>query len=124
MTGALDSTALNTASRLMAKFGKAMTLTRRPGTYDPTTGMVSDTAPQVVTLNGLPDSTYRKLGQTYGSELIQSGDLDVLVAAKGLTLTPAPGDELSWGPEIYKVQLVKPTYSGEQVATYNLLVRR
>lgn len=124
MTGALDTTARNTASRLLAKFGKAMTLTRAAGTYDLATGTTTPGTPQTASVNGYPDATYRKLGQTYGAELVQAGDLDVMVAAKGLAFTPAPGDQLSWGSEVYKVQQVKPTYSGEQVALYNLLVRR
>lgn len=124
MTGALDTRMRATASRLLGKYGKAMTLTHTvAGTYNHSTGMTGSPSVTTAQVNGYVDDAFRKLGATYGPDLVQAGDHDVMFAALGLPFTPVPGDTITIDGQVMKAYIVKPTYSGEKVALYNLLVR-
>ena len=66
----------------------------------------------------------RGLGFKFGHDLIQGGEIQATIPAKGLAITPAPGDKLTVGAVTYSVVDVRPIYVMDQVATYELLVRR
>lgn len=125
MTGALDTAARNTASRLLAKFGKALTLTRAtPGTYDIPSGKTTGDTTASYTVNGYVDgSSTRYLGLKYGPDLIKGGEIEITIPALNLAIVPTEGDQIAVGSQKFIVLKVGPTYSGELVATYALLVR-
>lgn len=92
-----DKTA-DTALRLLTKFGRAATIARRTGTYDPVAGSTSGAAEEEspATVVNLPAS--QSLNQKFQNAFLeesQKGQVDFyLVAAKGLTFTPEGGDLL------------------------------
>jgi hypothetical protein len=81
-----------TALRLLRKYGQFMTLTQNtPGSYDPATGSVSTSASGETVTGAVFDYPAKMIDGT----LIRQGDKTVYLAAKGMTLTPAPGMTLT-----------------------------
>ena len=120
MTGLLDTRARATAETMIAKFGKAMTLTREAvGTYVPSTGSapVTATSYAVIGVVSQPSNTVLAMG------LAQAGDIVVLLAAKSLTVAPQAGDVLVIDAANWQVLGVRSMFSGELVATYELQAR-
>jgi len=120
MTGALDSRARATAERMIAAYGKAMTLRRQvAGTYDATTGAaaVTNTDYAVVGVLGAPSKTM------LDTNAAQSSDMGVLLAASALTVVPLVGDDLVADGVTWEIIAVRATYSGELVAVYEALAR-
>lgn len=77
-----------TALRLLEKYGQHMTLTTRTtGTYVPATGTSAVTEAGQTVTGAVFDYPAHKIDGT----LIRVGDKQVIVAASGLTVTPAPG---------------------------------
>jgi hypothetical protein len=88
----------DTALRLLTKFGRAVILARRTGTYDPVAGSTTggSEAQSPATVVNLPasQSINQKFQNTF-LEASQKGQIDFyLVAAKGLTFAPEGGDLL------------------------------
>jgi len=120
MTGALDTRARATAETMIAKFGKAMTLKREVvGTYDATQG----TAPVVPVSHSVIGVVSQPSVQSVASDLAQSGDLVVMISAKALSVVPQAGDILLMDSVPWQIITVRSTYSGEEVALYELLTR-
>lgn len=63
--------------------------------------IASDTTGQAVEIPGDPDA-YRALG------LVASNPVTVLVAAKGLGVTPRPGVSFRWAARVYTVTTATP----------------
>jgi hypothetical protein len=126
MTGALDTTARRLASRLIGKYGKALTYKQAAGgTYDPATQTTTGGTLTSHAVNGyLGPQSARYLGDKYGTNLIQGGELEVSLDAAGLGITPAPGDLLALEGVDRRVIVARPNYSGELVYQWDLLVRR
>jgi hypothetical protein len=120
MTGALDTRARATAEAMIAKFGKAMTLRRATvGTYDTATA----TSPVVPTSYAVVGVVSQPSDANIQAGLAQAGDLQVLLAAKPLTVVPQPGDVLLSGVVTWQMLSVRSIYSGELIALYNVLAR-
>ena len=120
MTGLLDTRARATAEAMIAKFGKAMTLKREAvGTYDAAQGAapVTATSYEVVGVVTQPSNSMLSMG------LAQGGDLVVMLAAKAMAAVPQAGDVLVMDSAIWQVLSVRSMFSGELVATYELLAR-
>ena len=126
MTGALDSLARGLASSLLGQYGKAMTLTRTvAGAYDPATGTTGAPTVTAVAVNGYLDGfSLQGYGTAFKEGLIQDGDQKASIPALGLSFDPAPGDTLTIDGWPWTVIKAQPTWSGEQVAMWDLQVRK
>ena len=117
-----DATARATAERLIARFGKAITLRRAARTYDPATGKTTDTTQDFLVKISPPDRFRENL---VDGELVRSGDLQAFMAAKGAPVVPeqttdkAIIDGVPW-----TLVRVDPVFSGEQAAFYTLHMRK
>lgn len=89
--------------------GAAVTFPDATGTapvFDQTTetwtaGTLTDVTGRAVEIPGDPN-TYQALS------LVQSNPVTLLLAASGLTITPAPGMSFTWAGTAYTVRLVSP----------------
>ena len=120
MTGKLDSRARDTAERMIAAYGKAMTLRRTvTGTYDTTQGAAPTTPTDypVVGVLGAPSKTM------IDTHAAQSSDMGVLLAAQALQAAPLVGDDLVAEGVTWEIVAVRAIYSGELVAIYEALAR-
>ena len=117
----LDAKMRSTASRLLAKFGKAVPITVVVKTYSPSSGAFTVTSTTTTTVNGAVSEF--SAGITGNADVI-SGDLKVTIAAMDLTQEPLAGDTVVIDGQTYKVINVFPTYSGELVALWKLQVRK
>jgi hypothetical protein len=121
MATLLDTRMRATAERLIAQYGKAMTLRRQvEGTYNPATANASigtsDYA--VIAVVSTPSNAMLAAG------LAQASDLVVMLAAKPLLIEPAVGDILIVDGAAWRILYVRAMFSGEQIATYELLARK
>lgn len=116
----LDSNAVATALRLLNKYGKQITYTHvTAGIYNPATGSAT------ATTSAITPKVYVDVftGDKFWSNLIVAGDRKVLAAGDSFTTVPKPGDTLTIGAVIFTVLAVKPLYSGNSVALYEIAAR-
>ena len=120
---------LSTVSGVFAKLGglaASATITRTVlGAYDPVTGGPTPGSTTTINTKAVLDATsLRTLGLRYGEGLVQTGDIEAMIPAAGLTFDPAAGDILTLGGVTYTVIGARPTYEGATPVIWNLLVRR
>ena len=96
------------------------------GAYDPVAGKIgigstASCACQVV----LDTMSIRGLGFKFSLDdgMVQTGFIDALIPAKGLTFAPMPDDTLTVNGTPYNVVLVRPTYAGSVPIAYLMMVR-
>jgi hypothetical protein len=111
-----------TASRLLAKFGTAMTHTAIvAGVYDPVTQTVSAPATVATAIRGLimdgADSRDER-----GAALSTVGQRRIYLA--GADTTPKIGDRVTVGAATYTINDVLPVYAGDVVALYDVRAAR
>ena len=120
---------LNTVSGVFARLGglaASATITRTvAGAYDPVTGGPTTGSTTAINTKAVLDASSTKaLGSRYGEGLVQTGDLEAMIPAAGLTFDPAAGDSLTVGGVAYVVIGARPTYEGSTPVLWQLLVRR
>lgn len=121
MTGALDARMRSLAERLVDKFGKPVTLRRTSSTYNPVTGTTSETTANHA-VNAVVELYEDRL---IDGSLVQVGDMRVTVPAASLSVEPSTTtDTLILDGDTWQLVRVLPVWSGEQVATYQLQVRK
>jgi len=122
MTGALDTRMRATASRLINQFGATMVLRRQAGVYYPATGKNTETAADYDVVGSPP---YPVDLRRVDGEMVRQGDAETILAASDLTFTPdQTTDHIVFGGEAWSIVAVQPIYSGEQVAAYELRLRK
>lgn len=125
MSTALDVRAKNTAYRLIAKYGKSMTLTETTrGAKNFDTGVTaSGTATEYSIKGAIMEYTSREIdGKT-----VKFGDKKILTYAKDLPTTldsSAYLYTLTISSAVWNVVTINPGYSGEDIAYYELQVRQ
>ncbi len=119
----LDDRFLPLAERLLAKYGKAVTVTQytAAGGYDPATSAVPAPTEVVTQTKGFIEQA-RKY---FNPDLIEKTDLAVLIAGQSLLTAPVPGDHLTFAAPVGDKIVIQdePVYSGESIALHVLLVR-
>ena len=120
---------LNTVSGVFAKLGglaASATITRTvAGAYDPVTGGPTPGSTTTINTKAVLDGSGTKaLGFRYGEGLVQTGDLEAMIPAAGLSFAPAAGDSLTVGVVAFTVIAARPTYEGSMPVLWQLLVRR
>jgi len=112
----LDTRFRALATRLINKYGKSITLTSvTTGSYNPATGSVTNTT-SAASVKALVEDY--KTG--FADGLVKIGDKKFTVAAIDLSSSPKPGDTITLGSATYSVIRVIETWSGEQIASYEL----
>ena len=128
MATALDRALPPVAARLIAQFGKSITLIY-PGAgpvYDPETGTTIEGPPVEVETKGIVEEYPAMLtlaGQS-SADGIRRGDRKLTIAARGLPGPPTPECTVRIDGLVYQVVQVDATYTGELVGLYTLQIRR
>lgn len=110
--------------------GMAMTVRRTStGTYDPATGKTTGATDTDYDAWGLIQSqripqTGNAGERTFNGTLIQTDDEFILLAASGLTITPAALDKLVISSVVYSIVTLIAVKPGGVVLFYRLLVRK
>jgi hypothetical protein len=116
---ALASALQKTASKLMSKFGGALTYRKvTSGTYNATTGTMGETATDYVLRGVLQDVNGREV-----NELIQAGDKRLFIAATDLAVTPNTADRVVIGAISHQIISVQTIEQDNQPITYELVLR-
>ena len=116
---ALASALQKTASKLMSKFGGALTYRRvTSGAYNASTGAVTETATDYAMRGVLQDVTAREV-----NELIQAGDKRLFIAATDLAVTPSTADRVVIGAVSHQIINVQTIEQDNQAITYELVLR-
>lgn len=121
MTGALDAEMRDTAKELADELGKPVTITRETSSFDPSTGDTTTTTTDY-NANAAPPEQFN-LDKVDGT-LVQAGDVILAVPAKGLSISPNTSDKAKFDGDTYTIASVRPRYSGEQVALWELQLRK
>lgn len=115
--GTLDALT-KVAKKLHAKFGTEVTLRQvTTGAYDPAIGTAAETV-TTVNISGVPAAySDMEFGDT-----IKQGDLRLTIA--GEDATPTMDDEVEFGGNRYEIVDIKVQYATDDVAYYELQLRR
>ena len=114
----------------LSKGGVSMTLRRTAdGVYNPSTGSFSGSAVSDYLTVGLIQA--RSLYQTgavgqrfFNGVLVQTDDQFIVLAAAGLAITPAPGDQLIIVGTVFTVMTMIPIRPGGVDLMYRILARK
>jgi len=107
------------ASKLMARFGGVVTIRRvSAGVYNPETGTVTETATDTVTRGVLEDVSLREV-----TDLVQSGDKRLTIAAADVTVAPTTADEVVITGTVYQVITVRTIEQYNTPITHELILR-
>jgi hypothetical protein len=113
----------------LQKDGMAMTLRRQTaGTFNPATGSYTGASTTdyatwgLITAQSMPQSG--NTGERFNGMQVQTDDQFILLAASGLTATPAAGDLLVIAAVIYSIVTLIALKPGGVVLFYRLLVRK
>ncbi len=109
-----------TASNLISKFGKLITLSRHSdGVYDPQTGELSASSVSDLSIKALVKD-FKPFEFSGGA--IQTGDKKITLAALN-TISPKLADSITIDTVIYSVVSVKTIWDGEFAVMFELQVR-
>jgi hypothetical protein len=116
---ALASSLQKTASKLMGKFGGALTYRRvTSGAYNASTGAVTETATDYSLRGVLQDVNAREV-----NELVQAGDKRLFIAATDLAVTPSTADRVVIATVSHQIITVQTIEQDNQAITYELVLR-
>jgi len=118
----LDALFPGLAARLIDKFGADASLETVTKTDDLATGKVTESVSAAVVKITPPEPF--TVGLIDGT-LVEAGDLTTLVAAQGLSATPAANrDRLIFASETWQIVAVDPIFSGDAATAYRLQLRQ
>lgn len=116
---ALASSLQKTASKLMGKFGGALTYRRvSGGAYNASTGAITETTTDYSLRGVLQDVKAREV-----NELIQAGDKRLYIAATDLAVTPNTADRVIISTISHQIINVQTIEQDNQSITYELVLR-
>jgi uncharacterized membrane protein len=116
---ALASSLQKTASKLMGKFGGALTYRRvSGGAYNASTGAITETTTDYNLRGVLQDIKAREV-----NELIQAGDKRLFIAATDLAVTPSTADRVIISTISHQIINVQTIEQDNQSITYELVLR-
>lgn len=117
----LDTRARGQALRMIDRYGKLITFTRRmPGTYNPSTSTVTpvDTVQTVKAYLSSPSKQQLDKG-------VLATSMVALLAAQALTVgDPTPADRFTVDGKVYTVGWTDKLWSGEQVALWTIELKK
>ncbi len=117
MTTEFDLIFVPLAFELIDEFGKTVVVTEVdvPSSYNPKTGLVTED-PITHTIKIIPPDMFKKA--FVDGDLIETGKHVTGFAAQGLAFTPRNGMTLDLDGEIHTETVMKPIYSGDEIALY------
>jgi hypothetical protein len=116
---ALASSLQKVASKIVGKFGGAVTIRRiTMGAYNPATGTAAETTTNTSVRGVLEDVSLREV-----NDLIQAGDKRLLIAAAGLANAPTPADRVIIAGRTLQVIDVRTIEQDNIAITYQLILR-
>lgn len=116
---ALANSLSKVASKLMAKFGGAVTIRRViTGVYNPITGNVSQTTADILVRGLLEGVNVREV-----NDLIQAGDKQLTIAAADLAVPPTTADLVLIANVAHQVIRVQIVEQDNFPITYQLTLR-
>lgn len=118
----LDDTLVPKTKAILDDLGKSMILAvKDDGTYNPD-GSVTGQVESTQTVAASPPIEYSS--RLVDGDAIRQGDVQVFIAAQGLTLTPAEKMSVTFDGQVWRAVGVKPVYSGDLIALWDLQLRR
>lgn len=124
---ALDTKARATAFRLVKKYGKSVTYQKRTGestqVYNETTGLFEDTPVFVSYQTKIAPPVGPKPDDLKDGQILAS-DLRFELPALGTTFDPTPNDRMVLDTVTWTVKRVKPQYSGDLIAYWDIFIGR
>jgi hypothetical protein len=116
---ALAASLQKTASKLMSKFGGALTYRKvTSGAYNAATGIMGETVTDYALRGVLQDVNAREV-----NELVQAGDKRLFIAATDLAITPSTADRVVIGTVSHQIINVQTIEQDNQPITYELVLR-
>ena len=116
---ALASPLRKVASKLMARFGGAVTIRRvATGSYDPATGTIAETNTDTTVRGVLEDVNIREV-----NELVQAGDKRLIVAAADLTTAPTTVDKVLINTVVHQIIRIQTIEQDNTAITYEIILR-
>jgi len=120
MTTALDSVLAPVAAKFINQFGTTVRYTSKTlSAYNTTTGTVDQTIKNLE-LKAIIDSVRSRASNTGQTEVTKR----LTMAASSFSVAPTEGDTVVLNKVTYIVDAVESNYSGDDVATYELNLRR
>lgn len=116
----LDAELRQVALDLIDELGKTVQFRTVLASYEPTTGLTTESSEVFVDVKATPPAPKRLFLQD--DDILVHGDLYFYIAAQGLTFTPYNGQIIKIESETMRIVSVDPIYSGEQVCIYGLRV--
>ena len=118
----LDDKLVPLALSLVAKFGKLVVFKEVTKTYTAATGDVVESA---IINHSVKVTPPEKFDDTLvNGEIIQVGDTKVSLPKSGLLFTPITGMQVTIDSVTWKIVTVSPIYTCEQIALYELQLRK
>lgn len=115
----LASSLRSTASKLMAKFGGLVTIRRITlGSYNATTGAISETATDTTIRGTLQDVNRREV-----NELVQASDKRLIIAAADISAAPTTIDKVLISSVVHQIIKVATIEQDNLPITYELILR-
>jgi hypothetical protein len=105
---------------LVDRKGKTVTYTKRVQTFTVATGDVSETTTDYSLKVSPPDGVDLRL---IDGDVVQEGDVSVVLPAKDLDFTPENGDKVTIDSVVWKVVYIDSLYTGELLGAYVLRLR-
>ena len=120
MTTALDSILAPVATKFIDQFGTTVKYTSKKfSAYNAETGVVDETLKNA-DMKAIIDTVRRRPGNTGQPETTKR----LTMAASSFTIDPSEGDTVILDKITYIVSQVDSNYSGDDVATYELELRK
>ncbi|UOF80041.1 head tail attachment protein [Caudoviricetes sp.] len=118
----LDNELVPAVLEIVEAFGKVATARVKSGqAYDESAATVTETSTDY-TVKILPPERF-DVGYVDG-DVIRASDLKSAVAASGLAFVPKPGMQVIFDGSTYLAVTVSPVYAGEQIAMWELQLRK
>ena len=123
MTTILDKRLIPRVKVIVDKYGKTVTFRTYPAeTYDAASGSTTEGVKTDYSRKVTPPQNYES--KYIDGEIIQEGDCQIFVPTKDLGFTPAKGMKVIFDSEVWKIIGLKPIYTGDDIALYELQLRR
>lgn len=122
MSTSFDTKMLALAMKLIDKFGTNATFQVLDADLDPVESeLVIGSSVDTVRKIAPPQNFSRRYAD---NQNIEEGDMQTFVAASGITFTPVVGMKLTHASITWKIVEVRPLYSGDDIAAWELHLRR
>ena len=119
----LDDRILPLIPQLLTSLGKTVRFfVVESGEYSPESGSVGPGTTTAVDLKATPPEAM-KVGLQDG-DIVKVGDVRILIAAEGLAFTPEATQQVKIDSDRWRIVHTEPIYSGEEIAAYQIQLRK